>query len=166
MIFVRYWIFSELKVLGRASLQVWYSIPNLPLRIDLKRSPSPWRSLIHRVVGIFEFSSRSRSRSLLESLSISLTLTLAVLLLTSFFLWKGDMSSPIWQEWKNENNSQKEIDAVFRIVNDSRQYNATIAKDKGIAYKIKRFYQTEKVSCYWNGRRCKQCGCMIFRWKH
>ena len=50
-------------------------MPKRPRRIDLNRSPSPCRSLIHRVVGMLELSSFSSRRSWWASLSIAPTWT-------------------------------------------------------------------------------------------
>ena len=68
MILVRYWIFSELKVLGRASLQVWYSMPNLPRKNGFKSVSFAVQVAYPEVVGILEFSSSSISSKLFDEL--------------------------------------------------------------------------------------------------
>src|SRR5210317_2389880 len=75
IILTRYCTLSVEKVLGRASRQVWYNTPKRPRNIDLNRSPSPCRSLIHSVVGILALSSVSTCKSRWANSSIPLALT-------------------------------------------------------------------------------------------
>ena len=124
MIRTRYWILSVLKVLGSASRQVWYKTPKRPRRIYLKRSPSPCRSLIHRVVGMFAFSSVSSFRRRWASSSILRALIWSAL---SSFLFREVFLLPIVfykRLIQLEKTGPRRVSALFGPIHEQHGYRA------------------------------------------